>query len=192
MTMALTYTNRNGRTYYLHRRETRKGKTRYVFARKPGEGVLEEIPEGYEVRESVNGIVSLARARPRKIAEDEAQIVRSIVAELGHDDHRVEVEPDAVVVFEPDRSRAQLEEVIRFLGPHGKRPEAMDVLTRGMRYSPVLRFVLADEQARVFSVERMTYRGEGGWSWPLDQGPLADLAERFLSHLGKDSFYELL
>ena len=164
--MTFTYTNRKGRTYHLHLRETRKGKSRYVFAREPGDGAIEEIPDGYEVRESVNGVVSLGKVRPRKIAEDEAQAVHSAMADLGLDDYRVEVKDDAVVVFEPDRSRAELEGIIRLLGPFGSNPRAMDVLTRDTRYSPVLRFVLIDDQARDFSVERMTYRGEGGWSCP--------------------------
>jgi hypothetical protein len=191
MAMAFTYTNRKGRTYHLHRRETRNGKTRYVFAREPGEGAVEGIPEGYEVRENVNGIVSLARARPRKIGEEEEQAVRSVMARIGLDDYRVEVKDDAIVVFEPDRSRPELEEIIRFLGPFGKNPRVMDVLTKGTTYSPALRFVLVDEQARDFDVERMTYTGEAGWSWPLEQGSIADLAGSFLPHLGKDSFYEL-
>ncbi len=189
--MAFGHTNRNGRTYHLHKRETKRG-TRYVFAREPGEGAVEEIPEGYEIRESVNGIVSLGKARPRKIAEDEEQVVRSAMADLGLDNYRVEVEPDAIVVFGPDKSRGELEAIIRFLGPHGQRPDAMDVLTRGMRYSPVLRFVIANEHKRVFHAQRMTYRAEGGWSRALGIGAISDLAEEFLPHLGRDSFYEFI
>ena len=134
----------------------------------------------------------MAGAPPRTFDEQEEQAVRSALARLESDDYQVGVADDAVVVFEPDRPRAQLEEIIRFLGPFGSNPKTMDVLTRGMRYSPVLRFVLDDEQARIFHVERMTYRGEGGWSWPLDQGQLTDLVVEFLPHLGEDSFFDLV
>jgi glycine cleavage system aminomethyltransferase T len=59
------------------------------------------------------------------------------------------------------------------------------------RYSPVMKFAPADlgKSAR-YVVSRMTYRGEGGWM-ELSVGPLAQLAARFIPHLGRDSFYEL-
>lgn len=38
----------------------------------------------------------------------------------------------------------------------------------------------------------MTYRGDGGWSWPLARGKIGQLAKRYLSHLGEDSFFDLV
>ena len=38
----------------------------------------------------------------------------------------------------------------------------------------------------------MTYRGEGGWRSLHKFGPLKDLAQKYLKHLGKDSFYDLM
>ncbi len=42
-----------------------------------------------------------------------------------------------------------------------------------------------------YVVYRMTYRGHGGWHL-LSAGPLGALAKRYVSHLGKESFFELL
>jgi len=42
-----------------------------------------------------------------------------------------------------------------------------------------------------YVVSRMTYRWHGGWHI-LSAGPLAALAKRYVGHLGKDSFFELL
>lgn len=53
--MAFTYTNRKGVTYYLRAHETKTGKTRYTFAKTPGANAADELPDGYEVRENVNG-----------------------------------------------------------------------------------------------------------------------------------------
>jgi hypothetical protein len=33
---------------------------------------------------------------------------------------------------------------------------------------------------RGYSVHRMTYRGDGGWSWPLASGSFKELLNRFL------------
>jgi len=38
----------------------------------------------------------------------------------------------------------------------------------------------------------MTYRGDGGWSWPLAGGKLTELAKQYLPHLGEESFFDLM
>ena len=43
-----------------------------------------------------------------------------------------------------------------------------------------------------YSVHRMSYRGKGGWSWPLANGPLAKLAGRFVGKIGTDAFFDLM
>jgi hypothetical protein len=37
----------------------------------------------------------------------------------------------------------------------------------------------------------MTYRGKGGWSWPVMDGKLADVVKKVVSKIGTDDFYEL-
>jgi hypothetical protein len=67
ITMPVSYTNRKGITYMLYRGQTRTGKPRYYIGR-PVQGQGEpvtEIPPGYTISESVNGVVSLAKDRPR-------------------------------------------------------------------------------------------------------------------------------
>jgi hypothetical protein len=55
--MPVTYTNRKGVTYTLCRIPTKTGKTRYVFVRDPtGRETVAEIPKGWEIHESVNGV----------------------------------------------------------------------------------------------------------------------------------------
>ena len=66
--MSITHTNRKGVTFCLGRSVTKTGKPRYFFAREPAKGEpVEAIPEGYEIVESVNGVVSLAKVRPALI-----------------------------------------------------------------------------------------------------------------------------
>jgi hypothetical protein len=56
-----------------------------------------------------------------------------------------------------------------------------------------MRFQLVDKDQRLFAVERMTYRGEGGWHSLLWHGEaLPELARKYLPHLGRDSFFELV
>ncbi len=187
--MALHYTNRRGRTYYLHHRKTKNGKVRYVFAKSVGDGALDALPDGYQVRESINGVVSVVSlGQARFLTELEEQAVRSAMAELDLHEYRLEIRGNAITIFEPDRCAAQLLEAI---SPVGLSKRAVDNLARRVNYSPVLRFVLDDRSTRTFHVERMTYRGDGGWSYPLRHGKIASLAKKYVPHVGKDSMFEL-
>ena len=178
--MAYQHTNRKGVTYHLHRRE-RNGKTRYVFARKPGEGAIEAIPDGYEVRESVNGQVSLAKATERLIrAAEEATVRESLPASC-----RLEIKGCRIVVFEPANGAGA-----PAADPWLQRALAAHI-AKNARYEPVMKFELINKKERTFEVTRWRYSGEGGWMYPLETGALATLAQKFLPHIGKQSFFDL-
>ena len=65
--MAYSYTNSKGRTYILHCKTTtlKNGRTQtiYFFAKEEKEGALDEVPSGYEVSESKNGLPVLRRPK---------------------------------------------------------------------------------------------------------------------------------
>ena len=75
--MSVTYTNRKGRTYHLCQGVTKTGKPRYYFARESKGEAVEEIPAGFRISESVNGIVSLVRDRPPQIRPEEVAAVEA-------------------------------------------------------------------------------------------------------------------
>jgi hypothetical protein len=64
--MAFSFTNKRGVTYFLHARvtTTKTGKTQtlYFFAKEKKAGVLEAVPQGYKVAETVNGLPVLKKA----------------------------------------------------------------------------------------------------------------------------------
>src|SRR6266567_445640 len=79
--MPVSYTNRKGVTYTLYRGQTRTGKPRYYFGR-PGQSQgdpVTELPPGYMISESVNGVVSLAKDRPALIQPEEVAVVEAAV-----------------------------------------------------------------------------------------------------------------
>lgn len=63
--MAFSYKNKKGNSYYLHGRETtlKNGRksTIYFFAKEEKEGVLEAVPDGYQVAETSNGLPVLKK-----------------------------------------------------------------------------------------------------------------------------------
>ena len=161
---ALSYTNRRGQVYYLHAGTTTTGKVRYFVAKAVGPGALSELPEGLEIVESINGVVSVRRIDPNapRVPDGDLARVRSELANHAHlRSHRAEVVKGEIIVFEP---------------------------IVGTRYAPVMRLMPSGAGYAVF---RMTYRGDGGWSWPLAHGPLEELATRYLKQIGTDEFFEL-
>ncbi len=61
--MPASYTNRKGVIYYLCEGKTAAGKAHYYFTSQDQGKRLEEIPEGYTIRENVNGQVSLRASK---------------------------------------------------------------------------------------------------------------------------------
>ena len=63
--MTYEHTNSKGDTYYLHGRETtlKNGQTRtlYFFAKTEKEGTIDEVPDGYTVSETRNGLPVLKK-----------------------------------------------------------------------------------------------------------------------------------
>jgi hypothetical protein len=71
--MPVTYTNRKGHTYYLCQGKTKTGKMRFYFARQPKEGFPDQIPEGYRISESVNGVFGKFSPLPPEIVNRRLQ-----------------------------------------------------------------------------------------------------------------------
>src|SRR5213080_4213299 len=101
--MPVSYTNRKGVTYILYRGQTRTGKPRYYFGR-PGQGQGEpvtELPPGFTISESVNGVVSLVKDRPSLIQPEEAAAIEEAVRQ--HPEarrYRVAVKQDQIEIYE--------------------------------------------------------------------------------------------
>src|SRR6266700_6328090 len=101
--MSISYTNRKGVTYTLYRGQTKTGKPRYYFGRadqSQGEPVT-ELPPGFTISESVNGVVSLVKDRPSPIQPEEEVAVEAAVQQ--HPEarrYRVAVKNDRIEIYE--------------------------------------------------------------------------------------------
>ena len=196
--MPVSYTNRKGMTYTLYRGQTRTGKPRYYFGR-PGQGQGEpvtELPPGFTISESVNGVVSLVKDRPTLIQPEEVAAIEAAMQQ--HPEarrYRVSVKHDKIEIYEyvgPDYD-ALLDE----LQPLGlSRPSLAERLQaeeeRYARYTPVLRFILLDPKRRLFGAERMSCQGRiDSWLELGQTGPVATLASELIPSLGTDELFEL-
>ena len=101
--MPVNYTNRKGMMYTLYRGQTKTDKPRYYFGR-PGNGQGEpvtELPPGYMISESVNGVVSLVKDRPTLFQPEEVAAIEAAVQQ--HPEtrrYRVAVKHDKIEIYE--------------------------------------------------------------------------------------------
>jgi hypothetical protein len=195
--MPVTHTNRKGITYTLCQGVTKTGKPRYVFVRAPeGRHVVETIPDGFEISESVNGIVSLVKERPKKLLPEEIAAVEEAVRHHPKTrNYRVNVKPDRIEVYEsvgPDADDllADLKGLMGLL-PKTKENDLRAILARDAQFTPVLRFILEDAETRVYRAERWCYSGGiDDWIF-ITTGPVDQLARQMVPTLGTDEFFEL-
>jgi len=169
----------------------------YFFAREPKGKPLDEIPEGYEIRESVNGLVSLAKQRPVRIQPSEREWVETLLQQHPKSrNYRVDVKEGAIVIYE--RAGVDPEDLIGRLRttlgiPSGRVDAVREVLEEGARFSPEMRFVLLDQEDRTFGAERWCYLGSiDDWIEVGPPGPLRVLAKRFIPLLGTHELYDIL
>jgi hypothetical protein len=195
--MPVTHTNRKGHMYYLCQGLTKTGKLRYYFARQLKEGSPDQIPEGYKISESVNGIVSLVKEQPQLISPQEVSIVEAVLARHPKSrDYRVAVQKNQIVIYErlgPDVD--SLSEIFGKFSPLSSgviKRRLQEQLDKTARFSPILRFILLDPRERKFIPERWCYLGNvDDWINIGEAEKLEKLTRRLIPKLGTDDFFEL-
>jgi hypothetical protein len=195
--MPVTYTNFKKQTYYLCASTTKTGKIRYTFAREQKGEPVEQIPPGYEISESVNGVVSLVKSRPRKILSQELAAVQSVLEQHPQArKYRAGIKQDRIEVYERLGPGANdLMPLIQRMGfpRFDTESQLEDVLDRSARYTAILRFILIDKEQRTFKIQRMCYLGSiDNWMDIGEWGPIDALVPHVISILGTDEFFELL
>jgi len=205
-----SYTNKYGRTYYLHSVRGAGGHAIHVM-RICADGAIVDLPAGLEVRENVHGQVSVRRRRARRFTELEEQLLRSALERFRPFAYALDIEGRAATVYASAEDRKCFLESLDAEFAAGfadaltkalaKRhcPELVNMFrarrreqeARRPKYYPLLRFVLMEKQQRRFAVERVCFSGESSWI-RLEVLPLSAAVMKYLPHLGRDSFFDLV
>lgn len=181
-------------TYYLDQKPTKKGTVRYFFSQKQSAGnPVNQLPEGYEVYENSNAVVFLRKKQTPVITHTEITLIEQGVrkhCQLPR--YIIDVKKNVIRVFIPDQD---VDGLITLFSKNYLLPksEIMNSLENVLTYSPVMQFVLVDKDERLFQTERYCYLGSVDDWIPIGlPGSLSKLAEKYLRHIGKDSYFELL
>jgi hypothetical protein len=194
ISMLVQHTNRKGKTYYLHQGTTKTGKPKYYFSPIAEGDLVEIVPDGYEVYESPNAQVFLIKELPKVITDDEKAVDEQELKAIDSPKaYKIDVKGEVITVFESNENIRNLWELFGSLAYHSRRETEMrDLLEQSASYSPVMRFILHDEDARTFVPQRYCFRGSvDDWIYIGGPDPLTVVAGKYMPHLGKESFFEL-
>jgi len=189
--MPFTYTNRKGFTYYLCQATTKTGKTRTYFARAPKDTPVEKLPEGYQVEESVNAVVSVVKASPKLVSPEELATVEAALKKLPKSHkYRARIKNKQIIIYE---SRgADFDEMMAGIGWSMPASIGREFEERHARFSPIMRFILEEPEERIFSPQRWCFRGSiDDWIDIQSPAKIEVLAKNLLPTLGTDDFFEL-
>lgn len=173
-----SYTNRKQQTYYLKVGTTKTGKPRYYAATNADKGKnADTMPEGYEFRENVNGQVSVGKPIVHKIEDSEHKYVQSLLDKL-RCANILEVKGESMIIHTAEVNDDFVSQIAATT--RGRFEDIRESLIRDANYQAMLRFNLIEQEKRLFQVERMSFRGMGGWIWIDSPAPLKKLAHKFI------------
>lgn len=205
-----SYTNGCGDIYYLHALRAGGHRAAYIMRRR-ADGALSELPKGYEVRENVHGQVSVRRKRRRSFTEIEESLLAGQLRQLRPLGYRLDITGRTATVYASALDRKCFAESLDAEFADGFadaltktlatrysaelialfRARQRDKGRRRPRFYPLLRLVVADTRKRLFAVERVCFTGDRAWM-RLETMPLTAAVFKYLPHLGKDSFFNLI
>lgn len=188
--MPVEYKNRKDKNYYLHVGKTKTGKPKYYFSMKTEGELADEIPEGYEIYEQpANAQVFLRKKIPQLITDLEKHIVeRELKNTTSSRWYLVDIKGEELTIFESNQDIDNLKEIFG-----SKAPSFVDDILRiEVNYSPIMQFILEDEEKRTFIVNRYCFLGSiDDWIFIGGPGPLKEIAKDYIKHLGQESLFEL-
>lgn len=192
--MPVTYTNARGQPYFLHQGRTKTGKPTYYFSLKREGPLVDSIPDGFEIYENPNTQVFLRRIPPKLITDEEQQIVMDgMRRNASVESYRIDVKGKAIIIYIADQDSDAFDRIFQYF-PSSPEEKArmMTVLRQQMHYSPMMQFILSDEERRLFWPQRYCFRGSiDDWISIGVPDTLTNVLKTYVKHLGKASYFEL-
>ena len=191
----MNYVNRKGDTYYVFQGVTKTGKPKYYVSLKAEStaGVrIDVLPEDFELYEApMDARVSIRKKLPSDILDNELHFVRErIELMVTSVKTRVNREGRSIIVYE-SAGADEVKSMADVFG--GMTPRFLEVMQSYSPMSPALRFKLIRKQDRIFEAQRFCFRGFiDDWISLHHAGPLDELCQAYLKHLGQESFFELM
>jgi hypothetical protein len=157
--MAVHHVNRRDQTYYLHQGITKTGKPKYFFSKKSEGNLADGIPDSFEVYENPNAQVFLRKIQPKLITDEEVALVDQGMKQFSEVKYYlIDVKKDTIIIYEAAQDVDALIELFGIF-PRAQEKGVQSILAKALSYSPIMQFVLIDEDRRTFITQRYCFRG---------------------------------
>jgi hypothetical protein len=104
---------------------------------------------------------------------------------------KIDVKKDTIYVYTPNQNVNNLSKLYSSFST-ANPVDIETTIARSISYSSMLRFILYNEQKRIFTAQRFCFLGSiDDWIGIGYPDTLPTLVEKYMQHLEKDSFYEL-
>lgn len=183
--MTVTYKNFRGDVYYLHVRKTKKGNNTYYFSKKSNGNLAGQLPEEYEIYEEPNGNVYARRRTKRLITDKEIHLVeQGMRKHCPIDDFKLDIKKEFIYIYTVVTPNEDKDQPLFMNSPS---------FAKYKNYETVMRFELIDLNARIFEVQRYCFFGSiDDWIDLESSTDLEQLVAGYVSHIGQESFYDLI
>ncbi len=193
--MPYSYTNRHGKIHFFKAVKTKKGGVRYSVTRSANfDNLIEKIPDGFEIAElPEEARVVIRKIVPVNTTNEEKDILHQAIEKYSAiKDFFIHTERDALTVFYSQFNHAGGQE--ENLSAEQAIENYGEAVNTWKRYFDALRFVLIDEEKRLFQAERRVYLGfyNNEYCKIGNADNLKALAQQFGQHLGRDSFFGIV
>jgi hypothetical protein len=181
------YKNRKNVIYYLCEGKSKTGKNKYYFTSKNTGKLVEKIPDGYEIYEHPNAQVFLRKVTSHYFTDCEIlTIEEGILIYPKVKNCKSDIRNKEIIIYTPDNSELfEYDFIFKIILEKGS-PDIRN-------YSPMMRIKLMDQKNRTFRIERWCFLGSIDRWIVLDYSDdLSNLVKKYFSHLGNESFYELI
>ena len=158
------------------------------------EGTLVDIvPDGFEIYENPDARVFLRKIRPQIISTEEIRVVKQGMEQFSLAKYyQIDVKKNVIIVYTVDQDIDILAEVFA-QAPRAKEKGVENLLTQYTTYSPMLQFVLIDQEKRTFVARRHggLWGSTDDWIEIGKPDSLRNLVKKYVQHLEQDSYYGL-
>ena len=198
--MQVTYSNRRGKTYYLHEGRTKTGKPKYHFSLKNNGELVDELPDGYEIYEHPgSGRVFLRKKLPQLILNIEKDVIeKELKKKEGSRRYLLDIKGEIITIWESNQDIEALRDLFRDVQPASINGLSDDVskleniINIAVDYSPIMKFTIEDEKKRTFIAERYCFLGSvDDWIYIGEPDSLKNLVKKYIKHIDQDSFFDL-
>jgi hypothetical protein len=184
--MAKGFTNRKGKTYFIKKRKTKTGKTSYTMTLKESKDCVDEEPKGYEVHElPENGQLVIRKKIPMVYNLKEVHIIKSTLKKNETiSDFKLDIRGEEIIIYISEIS--ELDFLSGFGGLLGNKIGLIK------NYEARMKLIKTDNETDRYAIQRFCYRGSiDDWITIGISTNLSKLAEKYIYHLGKESYFEL-